>query len=279
MPSRSFAVAGGLNVQYLESTAPFANNLASFTLSAWVFVEQLTTPGGSDYFPIIWKGLQSTQTEDLQGPSLSIFTSADSNLQLWCERTYTGNNATIFSLLTGELQLNAWFHIAFKVNADGSCQSFVNGVETPYDPTSSLQSSGTPSFDDSNNDWTIGVDVPGDPNSSGFVGLVSDARIYSRALSLAEIQTLAAFGDPSATGLVAEWKMCGNDPEQESSGNGLPLTNHGSTVSALQPFSFCVPIPTTDSTHSADIFVGAAASSDVVTRSVRFYELLRRIDV
>jgi hypothetical protein len=245
MPSRSFlnTTSGGPTSKYLQSQNPFANNVAAFTLCAWVYLTASPILNDGSYFPIFTKGFVSGPTEDLQGPSLYLFANADGSIQIWAERTYTGNNATVFSLLpVGAINLNEWTHIAFTLGADLIPHAFVNGVETPYDGSSHLLASGTPSLDDSSYPWNIGVDVPGDANAAAFIGQMSDVRIYSRALSGGELQLLAAFEEPATTSLEARWKMCGDGAtEADSSGHNRSLDNHGTVTSSTQPFAFCTP--------------------------------------
>ena len=173
----------------------------------------------------------------------------------------------MFTLLTGQLVLNAWNLIAFVVGP-GVAKGYVNGVEVVYDDSVSHPAIGTPD-DDSANPWTISVDKVGDSISSSFIGQISDTRIYTRELNAGELLGLATFTSPSATGLVAEWKMCGNSPEVDSVG-GHPMTVHLATVSSNQPFSFCGKQPAIEliqgdlSKYSSGLIDKAAFRTDVI---------------
>jgi hypothetical protein len=242
MPSRAFANSTGPAGQYLHAS-PFSNSLATYTLTSWIYPTAVPDFPSGSFFPVLWKGSVQTDVQEFQGPSMSVYSDANGVLQLWFAQTHATQDASVFTLLTGELKLNTWSNISFVVNADsaGSAQAFINGVEVVYDGTLSHPYIGA-AFDDSPFDWTVSVDVPGVNKSVSFVGDISDTRIYTRALSSAELLQLAAFQEPSASGLVARWKMCGNSPEVDSAG-GHSMVVHLASVSPNQPFAFCGSTP------------------------------------
>ncbi len=145
MPSRAFASSTGATGQYL-SASPFSNTMTTYTLTAWIFPPAVPAPGTAEYFPVLWKGLDSSGARDLQGPSMSIYADINSNLQLWCDQTYDTQDASVFTLLTGQIVLNQWNLISFVV-APGSAKGFVNGVEVVYDAGLSHPAIGTPDDD------------------------------------------------------------------------------------------------------------------------------------
>jgi len=236
MPSRAFTTSSGATGQYLIGTAPFDNNMTTYTLTAWVYPTAIPNFANAAYFPVIWKGSDNTGPRDLQGPSMSIYSDVNGNLQLWCTQTYATSDATVFTALTGQLPLNAWSLISFVVTPTAT-HAYVNGVEVVYDAGSPTVASGAID-DDSAHPWTISVDDPGNVISSSFVGQISDTRIYTRALSSAELLQLTSFTNPSASGLSAEWPMCGNNPEVDIVG-GHSLTVHLASISVNQPHQFC----------------------------------------
>jgi len=73
MPSRAFTTSSGATGQYLIGTAPFDNNMTTYTLTAWVYPTAIPNFANAAYFPVIWKGSDNTGPRDLQGPSMSIY--------------------------------------------------------------------------------------------------------------------------------------------------------------------------------------------------------------
>ena len=83
----------------------------------------------------------------------------------------------------GAISLNTWYHMALTIN--GSINTvYVNGVG------SSAGFGGPPKSGDSSFNISLGRDWYSSETGRFFLGSISRARIYNRALSLAEIQIL-----------------------------------------------------------------------------------------
>jgi len=146
---------------------------------------------------------------------------------------------------TGLLSLNKWYHLA-AVKTPGvlsaTTKVYINGVEKS---TSNAYGDGTPNFASDNNfqvgaGWVNSADFP-------FGGLIDDVRVYSRALSSAEVAQLYAMGGgtkvnapvPSyqtgglKSGLVGHWTFDGADTTAtqvlDKSGSNNTGTRYGGT--------------------------------------------------
>ncbi len=92
---------------------------------------------------------------------------------------------SIFVDPPGLIDMNVWTHVIATWTGEGIATIYING-EVSGNPTST----GHPSTITTTNPLRIGI--RSDSTGYGFNGLIDDVRIYSRALSASEIQTLYA---------------------------------------------------------------------------------------
>ncbi len=140
---------------------------------------------------------------------------------------YTGTNANTKSSV-GSVVVDTWYHLVGVFDSStNSSKVYINGTED-----SSSVTLGTGSIlSDAAKDLFIGVDNVGGNNMNGYL---SDARIYNRALSDSEIQSLYNGGSQSEQyisigsdqkGLIGHWKL---DQDSEKVGVGkISSSNNG----------------------------------------------------
>ncbi len=149
-------------------------NLSSFTYSAWIKPNSL---GEASYGRIVSRE-SSAKFDDfyfLVNPGNTL-----------CASVTNSAGTTFISVsATSAISLNSWNHVAVTYDDKGDRQLhlFVNGVETAYQSQNPL--TGTLKF--TTNPIVIG-NAPSLDRT--FDGAIDDLRLYSRALSAAEIQSL-----------------------------------------------------------------------------------------
>jgi putative IMPACT (imprinted ancient) family translation regulator len=122
---------------------------------------------------------------------------------------------TVHGKYSGDVAASEWVHLA--ATYDGATYTcYINGE--PVEVTTL-----TGALAKTDKAWQIGANGN---NNEYFDGLVDDVRLYSRALSPAEVETLAQRTDPG--GLAAHWKLDESSgiTALDASGNG----NHGTLV-------------------------------------------------
>lgn len=119
-----------------------------------------------------------------------------------------------------------WYHVA--VVYDGARISlYVNGV---FDNYTDAESGGVNLTDSYSGGFHIGFSAGGRRLS----GYVSEARVWTRALTPTELQNNLCFVDPASNGLLAYWRFNG-----DATGSDVPdLTGHGHTAVAATAISW-----------------------------------------
>lgn len=186
---------------------------SAFTVAAWV---------------------KSTSTSKVRTVAGNISTSTDiCNFRI---AITNGNAVTVGQFTTsgtfrnvngGALPNNTWAHVCLTWDGDDLVM-YVDGSATTANYTGlTPDSSGLTGYIGR---FTSGTGVVNDR----WIGLIADARIYSRAISAAEAANLAARTDISSTGLEGWW-LLNDDDVLDYSGNGNDGTNFGSTYSTDGP--------------------------------------------
>lgn len=123
-------------------------------------------------------------------------------------KKYPVNSKAFFS--TGQ-----WYHVAIVYN--GSTMSlYVDGVLDNY---TDAESGGINLTDSYSNGFHIGYSAGG----RTLNGYVSEARVWTKALTAKEIQNNLCYVDPTTPELLAYWRF----NEQDTDGNIPDLTGHG----------------------------------------------------
>lgn len=178
-PTYSSANGGSLSFSYTSSQfATFASssslqflNRLPYTLEAWVYPTR--NPGTNNWTGIFDREDSSTGFRD--GYNLYFLGSATTNTFFYTERFTAGTINGVFVTVDSILSVNAWQHVV--ATYDGTTLSlYRNGssVGTPVTSTGNI----------SNTSKTLTVGVRG---GNYFDGRISNAKIYNKALTSAEV--------------------------------------------------------------------------------------------
>lgn len=187
------------------AASPTINNLATFTYVAWVH-PTATTKGR-----VFSKETSATFDE--------FYFMATTNL----EAVINNTAGTPFISRANPVPLNTWSHIAVTYNdaGDRKLHLFLNGLEVGY----SLQQPVTDTLKTTANTLLIGNRIGGDRT---FQGRIDETKIYNRALSAAEIQSLF---NATISGPVATWSFDEGTGQTAADGSGNENTSTlGSTA-------------------------------------------------
>lgn len=108
-----------------------------------------------------------------------------------------------------------WYHVAVVYNGS-TISLYVDGVLDSYTDTEGGTVDLTYNF---NGNFYLGQSV----NGRRLNGYMSEARVWSRALSTTELANNLCYVDPASEGLIAYWRM----NEEQDNGELLDLTGHG----------------------------------------------------
>ena len=171
---------GSLNFNYLDSeyvSFPSISSLqflnrSPYTLSAWVYPTR--NPGANNWTGIFDREDSSIGSRD--GYNLYFLGSATTNTFFTTERFVAGTNSNTSVTLNQSVSVNNWHHIV--VTYDGTTLTLYRNGSSVGTPTTS-----TGNITNTSKTLTIGV-----RGGNYFGGNISQAQIYSRALTATEIQ-------------------------------------------------------------------------------------------
>lgn len=208
---------------------PIYGNAASFNGTSQYFSRTFVTDESGDITFAMWVNPTS-----YQGASTFFFNNGANNANgtgmfLTSAGLFQMNHHFRANLNSGStLSLGTWYHVGLT-KSGGTTQLWVNGS------TAGGTTATTPNNAGSFSALGCSQDSGGTP-SAFFSGKVDDARIYTRAISGAEMTALYNYGlninnpDISSANLAAWWKLdetSGN--AADSSGNARTFTNNGVT--------------------------------------------------
>ncbi|MBO0773530.1 MAG: LamG domain-containing protein, partial [Actinobacteria bacterium] len=198
---------------YVNLPGNIASGLSDFTISAWVKPNAIPTWSRVFDFGTGTGNYMFLTVNAGSGPRFAITTSGPGGEQQLSSST--------------QLPLNTWSHLAVTLSGTTGTL-YVNGNPVATNNSMTLHPS---SLGNTNQDW-IGRSQFGDPNLNGAV---DDFAIYSRALSAAEVSSLAS--GQAASGDVADYKFdeASGATATDSSGNGRDAT----IVSPVKPTITC----------------------------------------
>ncbi len=162
------------------SAVPWVNNMARFSISAWIYPRSL---GEGNHGRIIGKSAGT----DISSFGWMLNMTNDVSNSLTFTMDFNSSHLSIVSSANA-YSLNSWTHVALTWDgtpAGTSVKLYING----YEATTSYSASGSGArADDSANIVMIGNNPA---NSRTFDGYLDEVRIYNRVLSAAEIRALA----------------------------------------------------------------------------------------
>ncbi|MDD5040924.1 MAG: LamG domain-containing protein [Candidatus Peribacteraceae bacterium] len=156
---------------------------------------------------------------------------------------FVGGGAEIAADAT--IQTGMWYHVLGMVR-DGQRRLYING-------SAQAQTSATAFTNPTNGKLTLGRYYF---NYDGYYGNATydDVRVYSRALTDEEVTVMTAGGDPSASGLLLQWKLNESSGTAVSDSSGI---GHTATTSGSPTWSTNIPSqnpgPETGSTVEATV--------------------------
>jgi hypothetical protein len=163
---------------------------------------------------------------------------------------FTSEYGYVVYLTASQNELGEFLNLAFKPGAGGCCvqiaaqstavpmRAWTHLAATLDGTTARLYLGGVEIANGAIDAMPFTTDVGALSVGHGFPGAIRDVRVWSRALSAAEIAASAAGGMPDATGLVADWALDDGTGQEAADGgpNGIPLTLGSSTaVEAVDP--------------------------------------------
>jgi hypothetical protein len=208
--------------EYVNLPTGIVSGLSDFTVSAWVNPSATST----------WSRVFDFGT----GQTVNMFMTVDGGGSgLRYAITNSGNGAEQQLTGGGQLPLNTWSHVAVTLSGTTGTL-YLNGNPVATNPNMTLHPS---SLGSTNQNW-IGRSQYPDPFLNATV---DDFNVYSRALSPAEIATLAG-GQPGA-GDVADYKFDENAGAAavDSSGNGRDATIVSPVTAATPSTTLWQPLP------------------------------------
>lgn len=207
--------SGNAEYQYTADNATLSI-IGSLTLAAWIRPESTTA---STHFDIIgkWDGSNESYLLAQYGDELRFYLDSSSN---YLETT------------TANLSTANWYHVAASYAAtDQQAKIFVNGVEQAVTTTGNVPSS----IGDDSGRLQIGAEDTTGGAANYYDGIIDDARIYTRALSPAEVQQLYNWSAKPVVYYDLN-ENTGTTSVVDKSGNGYTGTMNGSmTGAAWQP--------------------------------------------
>jgi alpha-L-arabinofuranosidase B-like protein/concanavalin A-like lectin/glucanase superfamily protein/lamin tail-like protein len=208
--------------EYVNLPTGIVSGLSDFTVSAWVNPSATST----------WSRIFDFGT----GQTVNMFMTVDGGgAGLRYAITSSGNGAEQQLTGGGQLPLNTWSHVAVTLSGTTGTL-YLNGNPVATNPNMTLHPS---SLGNTNQNW-IGRSQYPDPFLNATV---DDFNIYSRALSPAEVATLAS-GQPGA-GDVADYRFdeSGGATAVDSSGSGHNATVVSPVTAATPSTTLWQPLP------------------------------------
>jgi hypothetical protein len=207
---RPVATAGAVNYVALgRSAALDASQSGSFTISAWYKPNSLppAAPDLDNQHGIVLKtGFHEGLSLDGSGGFvMGHWTGTDG------AHYYTAGYGTGSGGYAAPLVLGQWYHVAGVVNLDPAVRKvfvYRNGQAPFFNAESTAMPVGeSANAFYANQPWLLGINDPGGGGARYQAdGWIDDVRVYDRALTLTEIQTLASggtVGDPAVPAATA----------------------------------------------------------------------------
>lgn len=160
---------------------------------------------------------------------------------------------------TTTIELNTWYHmVGVRDSSSGLQYIYLNGILE--------NSNAIGAIDTVVNQFQIGETLswPG----QGFIGILDDIRIYDRALSASEIQTIYSCrsSDTITYGLQARWMFVGPESKRMVSSSAISINNVKNISSSSSGSS--ITLAYTVQTGSNLVLVVAATAEDNVSSRV-----------
>jgi hypothetical protein len=152
------------------------------TAAVWIYPTSFVTAWQN----IVWKGNLSDCTTGCENREYAMWINSAGYIHAVSTSVNNiGISQTVCNTPAGSIALNQWQHVALVVNADaGNIKVYINGAEQASCPYSTSGIRTTSGF----------FGIGGSHGGGSFTGLIDDVRIYNRALTVAEVDTLNKAG-------------------------------------------------------------------------------------
>lgn len=259
--NKAFGFSGTNNIQVPSSNT--VNVTQAYTLAAWV--KPSSTPTGNTNYNIIAKESYGA----FQGYRMYL-AGYGGNGRMTCgaangsARTYLNSNIAVDDI-------NRWYHVACTYEA-GVLRSYIDGVLATTNTTAVTSIS--------NNSSPLGIGYYGGGGEYCHCS-IDDARLYSRALSSAEVSMLHKQYDvgtktnASQAGLVGQWQFDGNAKDSTPNGSDGTATSvtsvvdrkgvAGSAYAFAGTASSCVQLPSAPVLNSSVFTFSAWVNPSIVS--------------
>lgn len=219
------AFISGNNFLDLQNDQPYLRNVLGATLMAWTNVDILSTDHIVAAFGVGSPGALGASRAQLRVAS----TTLNSLGTIFAEARAGDSEAASTAQAPNDIiEIDRWFHIAAVIDysAAGGFQLYLNGqLQSNASETVNFAQTGTDDTDAQRS--KIGTD-PTNGLSITWRGILEDLRLYSRALSAAEIQSIYSRfnnGPINLRDLQGHWPM--------TEGFGAPVTGDGQIIVRL----------------------------------------------
>ena len=229
--SRVFDIAKtGLASQYLR-TAPNQcySSLSELTYAAWIKPISCGDPAGARYRALLIKAPAFAYNGMWLENGLDLGNGAGINrlaaeIGVYISGNSGGAQYAFGASLDNSIPLGVWTHVGFtfSLTGDRKVHIYINGVPVAM-AFSDVGGAGSVIPDFSDGLWMA---WDGDfnqviPGPAGFDGSVAEIGVWNKALSSAEMASLAASSVGASAiapvNLVGYWHLCGGSPEADSS--------------------------------------------------------------
>lgn len=213
----------GVN-DYVAVPTAFPNQTGSFTITAWIYARDNT--GDHRIF--------ADDENNTGGYALSLGDGSNGALRFFSRNA----NPVSVDTPSGTIGLNTWYHIAAVHDASGNTrQIYVNGVAQSLNGGGTT-SSYTGTWGTDNGPVSIGAETNASAETGSgfrFNGMIDEVRVYSAALSQAEIDAVRLETHPCSLAVVDHYEITWSGSALTCEPISVTITGHDSGDAVTGP--------------------------------------------